>query len=190
MLGLRISVDDSPLARTHPMFRLGVIAAFLTCAVVGCRQYDVTMTDPDGNQVVTSSMNASLRDVTWLGIPIVLLILSLAAFLHWRRNGLWFLAILAFAAALMAVGLIAGRAGEWRMWGASMDDIASGHRRSDTVVNVNSAVARCLWLRPCSHRRTRGGSSRYPTQNVKRLLTWRLAYGDPPGLLRKVQALL
>lgn len=110
------------------MFRLGVIAAFLTCAVVGCRQYDVTMTDPDGNQVVTSSMNASLRDVTWLGIPIVLLILSLAAFLHWRRNGLWFLAILAFAAALMAVGLIAGRAGEWRMWGASMDDIASGHR--------------------------------------------------------------
>ncbi len=110
------------------MLRAGVIIVFLTCAIVGCRQYEKWTTDPDGNRVVLHDTNAAIHDIALFGVPSVLLVLGLGAFLHWRRTGYWCLAALTSSALAMVVGVVAGRLGEWRMLGAPVDEIISGSR--------------------------------------------------------------
>jgi uncharacterized protein YceK len=105
-----------------------VLAMLLVVAISGCQQHSAVMIDPDGNAVATYNMNSFLQDaVQWI-IPGVLLILGSAAFLHWRLTLRASLLVLAIAAVLMALGVIAGQVGERPMWGATLDEIASGRR--------------------------------------------------------------
>ena len=74
----------------------------------------------------------------WL-IPIFLLILFTAAFLHWQRARHWCLLALAIGALLMALGTIAARVGEMPLHGHTVEAIASGlvqPIRTDAEISV------------------------------------------------------
>ncbi len=110
------------------MFRPGFFVLLVVGVLAGCRYHNFVLTDPDGNAAVTHTVNVSLQRVVWWVVPAVMLILAVAALLHWRRTRHWCLAVLALSAFLMTLGLIAGRLGEWPMRGATIEEIASGRR--------------------------------------------------------------
>lgn len=96
--------------------------------LLGCAQHGAVMFDPDGNAVVTHRLYTFLQEaVQWI-IPGVLVVLGSAAYIHWRITPRRYLLMFAVAAFMMAVGLVAGQFGQRPMWGATMEEIASGRR--------------------------------------------------------------
>ena len=109
------------------MIRPIAIVPLATVAIIGCAQQGSVMIDPDGHYVVTHQQYTVLQEaVQWI-VPAVLLILAVAALLHWRLTSERSLLIFATAAMLMAIGVVAGQLGQRPLWGATIDEIASGH---------------------------------------------------------------
>ena len=67
--------------------------------------------------------------IGWLNL-LVPGVLFLAAFLHWRLTRHWSLLVLAFAPLCFVLSYISFRIGEMPLRGATLDEIASGSRRS------------------------------------------------------------
>jgi hypothetical protein len=122
----------------------GLILLVVACALAGCGRMVVGITDPDGHLATIYSTQAMLAMLTFFIPPLLMLLLFVAALLHWRRTRHWCLLALAIAPFLVGIGNVAGHVAQLPLRGHTIREMGSGSVRvSQSLMTVSQVLICC-----------------------------------------------